>query len=199
MNPDWKAPRVKSDTETSFLSRNGQRHPFHNLSMETQAPIHLARHSQEVQMNKRANKQPLSRLWARAALTTRSWNCPPKEKLHRSVEERIAVTHIPPFPREPPCCFAWEIPSNYSAFIYFALPSTQPTVKHETCWPPSYSLTLNKFCEIVWRNFEKVVSGAPKLLNTLNTTTLSGMDRVWSAVFASSTPSCAPQTPNLLL
>ena len=37
-------------------------------------PIHLARHSQEVQMNKRANKQPLSRLWARAALTTRSWN-----------------------------------------------------------------------------------------------------------------------------
>ena len=175
-----ESPRQKWPTASVLQSFNGNT-----------GPIHLARHSQEVQMNKRANKQPLSRLWA--ALTTGSWNFPiiswpPK----RSVEERIAMTYIPPFPRDPPCCFGcrWEIPSNYSAFIYFALPNP---LLHETCWPPSYSLTLNKFCEIVWRNFEKVVSGAPKLLNTF-VTTFSGMDRVWSAVFALSTPSCAPNT-----
>jgi len=68
-----RQPRVKSDTETSSLSRNGQRHPFHNLSMETQASIHLARHSQEVQMNKQNNQPLLNQLEPAAALaTTRS-------------------------------------------------------------------------------------------------------------------------------
>jgi len=74
-----RQPRVKSDTETSSLSRNGQRHPFYNLSMETQqarASIHLARHSQEVQMNKQNNQSLPSQLEPAALTTTRSWTCP---------------------------------------------------------------------------------------------------------------------------
>lgn len=134
-----ESPRQKWPTASVLQSFNGNT-----------GPIHLARHSQEVQMNKRANKQPLSQLWA--ALTTRSRNCPiiswpPK----RSVEERIAVTYIPPFPRDPPCCFGcrWEIPSNYSAFIYFAPP---PTV------------TRDMLTTLLFSNFKQILRNSLKKL-----------------------------------
>jgi len=60
---------------------------------------------------------------------TRSWNCPiPKRNCIEVLKNGSPlVTYIPPFPREP-CSFpVREIPSNYSAFIYFALP---PHVDH---------------------------------------------------------------------
>ena len=132
-----ESPRQKWPTASVLQSFNGNT-----------GPIHLARHSQEVQMNKRANKQPLSRLWAPAALTTRSRNFPiiswpPK----RSVEERIAMTYIPPFPRDcKRASCSLETPSNYSAFIY--LPSS----------PPALLLTTH----LLFSNFKQILRNSLK-------------------------------------